>query len=231
MSSDQSMSDQPRKQHYQAIERALKRKESIKSLQDSCTSIRDSLSCVDIRSSSNLQQKWCKLLKDHGSAQECLRLVEATSLQSYKTPLCKRDQLSAELELIRSWRQQRQDAASTIVRAARDWLGRRKAQQQVFSSHLQWLKMRRIFGSWRQQLAQQQQVDRELQAMQATFAHAVVTPWQAGARGFDAHILYQEGGPYCVAAAYHDWRKKGLVLLAWAQHVLGCRSKRTCSPC
>jgi hypothetical protein len=94
----------------------------------------------------------------------------------------------------------------------------------VLCSHLQWLKGKRVWDAWRQQLAQQQLVHRKLQAMQAAFAQAAAHPWHAGARGFDANKVYQEEGPYRVAAAFHDWRTRGVVLFAWAQHVLGCRS-------
>lgn len=225
MSDQQIQSDQSLKVRYPAIEQALRHKESIKALQESCAggqlqSSSNSRSISAIRRS-NLQQKWSKERTKIGP--DCLRQSN-TIFISHPHP-CKREQLSAELELIRSWRQQRQEAASVIVRAVRDWLGRRKAQQQVLCSHLQWLKAKRIWGAWRQQLAQQQLVHLELQAMQTAFAKVLANPWHAGARGFDANKVYQEEGPYRVAAAYHDWRTRGVVLLAWAQQVLGCRTR------
>jgi hypothetical protein len=224
MSDQKIESDQPLKARYPAIEQALRHKESIQALQASCAggqllSSSNSSSNINVLGGSNLQQKWCKERTRIGT--DCLSQSD-TSIIS-RSNNCKQQQLSAEFVLIRSWRQQRQEAASVIVRAVRDWLGRRKAQQQVLCSHLQWLKGKRIWGTWRQQLAQQQLVHRELQAMQAAFAKVLENPWHASARGFDANKVYQEEGPYRVAAAYHDWRTRGVVLLAWAQQVLGCR--------
>jgi hypothetical protein len=144
---------------------------------------------------------------------------------SHPLELSQQDKLAVELLHVRSWRQQRQDAANVIASAVRGWLQRLKVQQQVLRSHLQWLKARRVLTAWRQQAAQRRQVHKELADMQAAFSSAVANAWHAEAYGFDASSICQEEGVYCVAAAYCDWRLKGIVLLSWAQQVLGRRPR------
>jgi len=129
--------------------------------------------------------------------------------------------LAAELEHVRSWRQRRQDAARIIVATARGWLQRRSLQQQAWHDQLLWLKTHRMLLAWQQQAAQRQRVREKLAARQAAFRRAVSKAWDAEAFGFNAMKVCLDEGPYSVAAAYQDWRLKGIVLLAWAQLVLG----------
>jgi hypothetical protein len=143
------------------------------------------------------------------------------------------DPLAQEILHIRSRRQQRQDAANIITAAAKDWLQRQKVQQQIFQDHLQCLKALRILSAWRGQVAQRQQIRAELAARRAAFTAAVADAWHAGARGFHASRVCMEAGPYGVAAAFHEWRFKGMLLLAWAELVLlgRCRSKSPKAVC
>lgn len=152
-----------------------------------------------------------------------------TSSIVYPVELSQQDKLAAELLHIRSWRQQRQAAANVIASAVKDWLQRLKVQQQVLHSHLQWLKAKRVLTDWRQQAAQRRQVHNELDGMQTAFSRAVADAWHAEAYGFDASSICRDEGVYGVAAAYCDWRLKGMVLLAWAHEVLGHRAARRVS--
>lgn len=139
--------------------------------------------------------------------------------------------LAAELDHIRSWWQRRQSAAQVIAAAAADFLQRRAAQQQVFHSHLQWCKARRVLASWQQQAARRQQVYRRLTAMQAAFLEAAVDAWHAQSHGFHASKTCQEEGQYGVAAAFCDWRLRSKVLLGWAVHALGCPAAACAGGC
>lgn len=148
-------------------------------------------------------------------------LVQESMAQKLSCLPQRQSGLATEIEHVRSWRQRRQDAARIIVAAARGWLQRRAQQQQARQDQLLWQKAQRMLLAWQQQAAQRQRVREKLAARQAVFRRAVSNAWDAEASGFNAMKVCLNEGPYSVAAAYQDWRLKGIVLLAWAQLVLG----------
>jgi hypothetical protein len=213
---------------YEALETVLHRKATIIALQARCGFVQHGAASNQQQSSASRgpQQQAAshgcqgQPSRDVRKPSDCTQQPDNNSI-THPPELSQQDKLAAELLHIRSWRQQRQDAANAIASAVKDWLQRLKAQQQVLRSHLQWLKARRVLTAWREQAAQRRQVHGELADMQADFSRAVTDAWHAETYGFAASSICQEEGVYGVAAAYCKWRLKGMVFLAWAHQVLG----------
>jgi hypothetical protein len=164
-----------------------------------------------VDSTAELRQDHCYVAAAHTAAvpDTAVRTTQATSSAA----------LAAELQLVRSWRQQRHAAACTIQAAVRSWLRRRQAQHYSKARQLQLCKARHILTVWKSQVMHRRAVEASIvQQLEA-----------GGSRGCQLwqklqHEWAGEGRHVC-AAVYHRRRVQAAVLRAWAG-VMACGSSR-----
>jgi hypothetical protein len=125
--------------------------------------------------------------------------------------------LAAEMQLVRSWRQQRHAAACAIQAAVRSWLIRRNAQHCRKVRQLQLCKARHILTAWRSEVEHRRVVGALIvQQLEANSSRGCQL-WQ------QVQLDWAGEGRHVCAAVYHRCRVQSAVLKAWAL-VMACGS-------